>query len=220
MKRRLHLVVTAGPTWEPLDPIRYLTNRSTGAMGYTVAAEARRRRCRVTLVTGPSLVRAPHGARVLRVTTARNMRHATLRALAQADALVMTAAVADYRPAAVKRAKWKRSERALTLRLVENPDILAEAGRRFGDRKLLVGFALESAQVAQRAARKLTAKHLDLIIGNSIHRGRVTFGPQPLTDVVLITRRGMIKRRQRATKRWVAAQIMDFLERCTRCCIL
>ena len=220
MKRRLHLVVTAGPTWEPLDPIRGITNRSTGTMGYTVAQDALRRGHRVTLVSGPSALRAPRGARMVRVTTAREMRTATLDALRRADALVMTAAVADYRPAGVHQAKLKRAGRALTVRCVENPDILAEAGRRFGDQRLLVGFALESRHVAAYAEHKLAAKRLDLIIGNSIRRGHATFGAQPLTDAVLITRRGVIARRARASKAWVAQQILDFLERCTRCCIL
>ena len=217
---RLHLVVTAGPTWELLDPIRYVTNRSTGRMGYTVARAAQRRGHRVTLVSGPTTLTPPRGVRLVRVTTAREMRAATLRALAPADALVMSAAVSDYRPATVHRAKLKRAGRTLTVRLVENPDILAEVGRRFGDRKLLVGFALESHHVTAYASRKFAAKRLDLIVGNTVRHGHATFGAQPLTDVTLITRRGIIARRRRATKPWVAQQILDFLERCTCCCIL
>ena len=216
----MHVVVTAGPTQEFLDPIRYLTNRSTGTMGYAVAAQARRRGHRVTLVTGPTMLRPPQDVRVVRVTTAREMREVTLRALTQADALVMTAAVADYRPATVHAGKMKRAGRSLTIQLVENPDILAEAGRRFGDQKLLVGFALESRRVTAHTQHKLAAKRLDLIVGNSVNHGRTAFGARPLTDVVLITRRGIIQRHRRATKARVASEILNFLERCSRCCIL
>lgn len=207
----MRLVVTAGPTWEPLDPIRYLTNRSTGTMGHVIAALARRRH-RVTLICGPSCLTAPDGVRLVRVTTARDMRHATLRALAGADALVMSAAVADYRPGSIRRTKLKRSGRALTVRLVENPDILAEAGTRFAGRKTIVGFALESAAVTRHALRKLRAKRADLIVGNTVRRGRATFGAQPLTDVVFVTRDGVIARRRRATKEWVATRILRFIE--------
>ena len=217
---RLHVVVTAGPTWEPLDPVRYVTNRSTGAMGYAVAAAAQRRRHRVTLISGPSGLTAPRGVRLVRVTTACEMRDATLRALARADALVMTAAVADYRPATFHRTKLKRAGQRRTVQLIENPDILAEAGRRFGDQKLLVGFALESRQVVAHAREKFAAKRLDLIIGNTVRGTEVSFGRQPLTDVQLLTRRGVIAHRRRASKPWVAQQILDFLERCTCCCIL
>lgn len=210
--RKLHIVVAAGPTQEPLDPIRYLTNRSTGTMGYTVAAAARRRGHRVTLVTGPSTLPTPRGLRLVRVTTAREMRTATLHALARADALVMTAAVADYRPATARRVKLRRAGRVRTLRLVENPDILAEAGRRFAGRKTLVGFALESSAVAAHAQRKLRAKRADLIIGNTVRSGRVTFGAQPLTDVVFVTRAGIAARWRRASKHWVASRILNFIE--------
>ena len=212
MRQRPRLVVTAGPTWEPLDPVRGLTNRSTGAMGYAVAELARQRAHRVTLVTGPSQLTAPRGVRIIRVTTARQMRARTLQALARADALVMTAAVADYRPAMRQRTKRKRSGRAVTLRLIENPDILAEAGRRFAGRKTLVGFALESGRVAAHAQRKLYRKRADLIVGNTIRNGRATFGAQSLTDVVFVARVGAFMRRRRATKRWVAARILDFIE--------
>lgn len=216
---RLRVVVTAGPTREYLDPIRYVTNRSTGVMGYTAATVAQRRGHQVTLISGPTTLTAPRGVRVVRVVTAREMRRATLQALAQADALVMTAAVADYRPVVTRRGKLKRAGRTLTVRLVENPDILAEAGQRFGDGKLLVGFALESRRLLPAARDKFARKRLDLIVGNSVRRG-VTFGRQPLTDVVLLTRRGVIARRARAPKSWVASQIVTFLERCSRCCIL
>ncbi len=205
-------MVTAGPTWEFLDPLRYLTNRSTGMMGYEVASVARQRGHRVTLLSGPSSLRPPRGVRLLRVTTAREMRTATFRALAQADALVMAAAVADYRPARVHPAKLKRAHHTATLPLVANPDILAEVGRRFGGRKVLVGFALESADVLTQARRKLRTKRVDCIIGNTVRPGHVTFGAQPLADVVLLDRQGVQCRRRRASKRWVAQQILQFIE--------
>jgi phosphopantothenoylcysteine decarboxylase / phosphopantothenate---cysteine ligase len=215
MGNRVHVVVTAGPTREPLDPIRYISNASTGAMGCAVAAYARTRGHIVTLISGPSTATYPPGVRLQHVTTARQMRAATMVALQHADALVMTAAVSDYRPAVMARTKMKRCSVSMSIRMVANPDILADAGKRFSGRKILVGFALESHQLITHARRKLRTKRLDLIVGNTIRAGRVTFGQRALTDVVLIDHDGIRTRRARATKRWVAGQIIQFIE--SRC---
>jgi phosphopantothenoylcysteine decarboxylase/phosphopantothenate--cysteine ligase len=160
-------VITAGPTREPLDPVRYLTNRSSGKMGYAVAAAAARAGAEVVLVTGPVSLEPPAGVEVVRVETAREMREAVFAALPGANAFVAAAAVADYRPNAVADRKIKKSDAALSVDLVPNPDILAEVAAA-PDRPLVVGFAAETNDVEANALKKLEAKGLDLIAANRV----------------------------------------------------
>jgi len=160
-------VITAGPTREPLDPVRYLTNRSSGKMGYAVAAAAARAGAEVVLVTGPVSLEPPAGVEVVRVETAREMREAVFAALPGADTFVAAAAVADYRPNAVADRKIKKSDAALSVDLVPNPDILAEVAAA-PDRPLVVGFAAETNDVEANALKKLEAKGLDLIAANRV----------------------------------------------------
>jgi phosphopantothenoylcysteine decarboxylase / phosphopantothenate---cysteine ligase len=172
--RGLRLVVTAGPTIEDLDPVRFLGNRSTGKMGFAVAERAAARGAEVTLVAGPVALPAPFGARRVDVRSALEMRAALWEALGpdlgRADALVMTAAVADYRPAELHTAKVKRSAERRSLDLVPNPDLLAEIGAaRTGAAPVLVGFAVETdtdERVAALARGKLTAKRVDFVVAN------------------------------------------------------
>ncbi|MCK6480563.1 MAG: phosphopantothenoylcysteine decarboxylase [Planctomycetes bacterium] len=159
---RLRLVVSAGPTREPLDAVRFLTNASSGRMGFAVAAAARAAGHRVTLVTGPVSLPSPAGVRTVRVVTAREMRRAVLDAFRGADALVMTAAVSDYRPARPRAGKWKKGPARMSLPLVRNPDILAEAGRRKG-RRVCVGFAVEDRGALAAARGKIRRKRLDAL---------------------------------------------------------
>lgn len=169
-----HVVVTAGPTVEDLDPARYLSNRSSGKMGFAIAARARARRADVSLVTGPVSLPTPDGVRRIEVRSALDMQAALDEVLGAdldgADALVMAAAVADYRPAAFRAAKMKRSQASLTLELLPNPDLLAGIGRRRpGARPFLVGFALETAQgdaLVELARGKLRKKAVDLVVAN------------------------------------------------------
>lgn len=163
------VLITAGPTREPLDPVRYLSNSSSGKMGYALAAAARRRGARVLLVTGPTALAAPSGVRAVRVTTAREMLAACLRALPGTDLVIGAAAVADWRPARVSAGKLKKRAGggAMTLRLTPNPDILAAlAARRTGGRPRLVGFALETSERLARARDKMRRKGLDMIVAN------------------------------------------------------
>lgn len=158
----MRFVVTAGPTREHLDDVRFLSSPSSGRMGFAVAAAARRAGHRVVLVTGPVDLPDPRGVEVVRVVSALEMRRATLAAFRRADALVMTAAVSDYRPARRRPGKWKKGPARVSLPLVRNPDILAEAGRRKGGR-ICVGFAVE-VQAALRGAReKIRRKRLDAL---------------------------------------------------------
>jgi phosphopantothenoylcysteine decarboxylase / phosphopantothenate---cysteine ligase len=168
------VVVTAGPTLEDLDPVRFLGNRSSGKMGFAIAERAAVRGADVTLVAGPTGLGTPHGTRRVDVRGALGMREAIWSAmgadLGGADALVMAAAVADYRPSHVSEAKVKKSDARLSLELVKNPDLLAEIGSaRTGSRPLLVGFAVETAsgtELTALAREKLAAKHVDLIVAN------------------------------------------------------
>lgn len=161
------VVVTAGPNREPIDPVRFLSNRSTGRMGYAVAAAAWRRGAEVVLISGPTALPAPHGVRCERVQTAAEMRDAVRRALPGATMLVMAAAVADYRPATVASQKLKKGAGPLRLELTRTVDILGELRGRAGD-CLVVGFAAETEQVLDNAARKLREKGLDLIVANDV----------------------------------------------------
>jgi phosphopantothenoylcysteine decarboxylase/phosphopantothenate--cysteine ligase len=171
----LRLVVTAGPTVEDLDPVRFLGNRSTGKMGFAIAERAALRGAEVTLVAGPVALATPHGAKRVDVRGALAMQAALANALgpdlAGADALVMTAAVADYRPADVSPTKRKRTAEPLALELVPNPDLLAEIGATRGARRApaLVGFAVETASdecVVAYARQKLENKRVDLVVAN------------------------------------------------------
>lgn len=160
--RRLRIVVSAGPTREHLDAVRFLSSPSSGRMGFAVAAAARRSGHRVVLVTGPVDLPAPRGVPTVRVVSALEMRRAVLGAFRGADALVMTAAVSDYRPARRRTGKWKKGPSRLALPLVRNPDILAEAGRRKG-RRVCVGFAVEVQDPLRSARAKIARKNLDAL---------------------------------------------------------
>ncbi len=158
----LHLLVTAGPTREPLDDVRFLGNGSTGRMGIEVAEAAREAGHRVTLVLGPTHLEPPRGVRTVRVVTALEMRAAVRSVFPSCDALVMTAAVSDYRPARRRAGKWKKGAARISLPLVRNPDIVAEAGRRKGGR-VVVGFAVEAEDAIPRARAKVARKRLDAL---------------------------------------------------------
>ncbi len=159
-------VVTAGPTHEPLDPVRILTNRSSGKMGYAIAAALAREGAEVTLVTGPTAQPTPVGVRRIDVTTADDMLATVLGLQSdRCDLFVGTAAVADYRPEEVSPRKIKKGAASLTLTLVRNPDILAEVAR-WQPRPYMVGFALETERLEERARQKLLEKNLDLVVGN------------------------------------------------------
>ncbi len=165
------LVVTAGPTFEPIDPVRFVGNRSSGKMGIAIAAAAQRRGADVTLILGPSAVAPPVGVATSHVETAAQLQWALATATKSADIVVMTAAVGDYRPAREAKAKLKRGELGskLPLELVANPDLLAELGaKRRGDRPILVGFAAETGNVIENAQGKLAAKKCDLIVANDV----------------------------------------------------
>jgi len=168
------LLVTAGATREPIDPVRFISNRSSGKMGYALAAAAAERGARVILVSGAAEVPPPPGVRLITVETAAAMRDQVLSFLPECDCVIKAAAVADYRPAAAGEHKIKKG-RDLTLELVPNPDILQELGARKGNR-ILVGFAAETENLLSNAQAKLARKNLDLLVANDVSRADAGFG--------------------------------------------
>jgi len=165
--RGVRILVTAGPTEEPVDAVRHISNPSSGKMGYAIAAEAVRMGAEVTLVTGPTLLDPPAGAKTIRVRTAQQMLDACLQEYEQVDVVIATAAVSDYRPAEVWQGKRKKGEEEWTIRLVPNPDILRTLGERKG-KHVLVGFAAETQELLANAQAKLREKNLDLIVANDV----------------------------------------------------
>ncbi|WP_224957358.1 bifunctional phosphopantothenoylcysteine decarboxylase/phosphopantothenate--cysteine ligase CoaBC [Geomonas subterranea] len=161
------ILVTAGPTLEEIDPVRYISNHSSGKMGYAIARQARLRGAQVTLVSGPTCLAPPVGVEVIRVRSAQEMRDAVQGCLSRIDVVIKAAAVADYRPKTRAGEKVKKSQESLCIELEKNPDILAELGAAKGDR-ILVGFAAETQDLLRNAGAKLKAKNLDLVVANDV----------------------------------------------------
>jgi phosphopantothenoylcysteine decarboxylase/phosphopantothenate--cysteine ligase len=203
------IVVTAGPTHEPIDAVRFIGNRSSGRMGIAVAAEARARGAEVTLVLGPGTVAPPSALRVLRIETAEQMRDAVLEAAQDADAIVMAAAVADFRPVSAAGNKLKKDAGPPDVRLVPTPDILAELGERPGGR-ILVGFAAETTDLEAEGRRKLERKHLDLIVVNEVGRAGTGFDSET-NDAMILARDGDDEPLRTWSKRELASAICDRL---------
>jgi phosphopantothenoylcysteine decarboxylase/phosphopantothenate--cysteine ligase len=206
------VIVTAGPTREPLDPVRFIGNRSSGRMGYALAAAARARGANVVLVSGPTGLTPPAGVEVLRVMTASEMRDAVTGRAAQADVVIMAAAVADYAPAAQAPQKIHKEQAPVTLTLVRTPDILAELGaQRAGkDRPVLVGFAADTEDVVASARRKQRDKHVDLVVANDVSRGDAGFEVDT-NEVTLVTSGGE-ETLPLQSKSAIAAQIIERVE--------
>lgn len=222
-----HVVVTAGGTQEPIDPVRYVGNRSSGKMGYALATAARDRGAHVTLISGPVALEIPFGVDVTRVETAEQMRAAVVAAAVRADVLVMSAAVADYRPARVAAQKLKKEGpggggaaglgETFSLSLVRTPDILGDLaalldGRpgesRPGQRLVRVGFAAETGDLVMYARAKLAAKHLDLLVANDVSRTDSGFGSDT-NKVLLFQANGEMEDLPLLSKAEVAVRIWD-----------
>jgi phosphopantothenoylcysteine decarboxylase/phosphopantothenate--cysteine ligase len=201
------VLVTAGPNREPIDPVRFISNRSTGKMGFAVAAAAWRRGAEVVLVAGPTTLPTPHGVRRCDVTSAEEMRQAVAAEFATASVLFMAAAVADYRPARVAQEKLKKGSGRLVLELERTVDILAELAPRKGER-FVVGFAAETEQVITNAERKLEEKNLDLIVANDV-AGLQTGFAVDTNAVTVIDRSGHHESVPLMSKDAVADRIID-----------
>ena len=201
------VLVTAGPTLEDIDPVRFVSNRSTGTMGYRLAEAARDRGARVVLVSGPTALPAPAGVTFESVRSADEMKAAVDRHAGQATVVIAAAAVSDYRPAEPSQSKLKKADAALRLELVRTPDILKSLGDAKGGR-LLVGFAAETEDVLANARKKLEAKNLDLIVANDVTAEGAGFGGET-NAVVLLRRDGQRRDVPLASKRELAERILD-----------
>ena len=201
------ILVSAGPTHEDLDPVRFLTNRSTGKMGYAVARIARRRGASVCLVSGPSALLAPWGVDRIMVRSAQEMQQALAIRFPQADALIMSAAVSDYRPAGFAEHKIKRGGEEMLVQLTHNPDILASLGALKAG-QVMVGFAAETQDMLQQAKQKLERKHLDLIVANDVSAPDSGFSVDT-NQVTLLHRSGQVESLPLLSKEEVADQVLD-----------
>jgi phosphopantothenoylcysteine decarboxylase / phosphopantothenate---cysteine ligase len=201
------VLVTAGPTCEDLDPVRYLTNRSSGKMGYDVAEAAALRGARVVLVSGPTSLDTPPGVERIDVRSAAEMYRAVLETFRDSSIAIFAAAVADYRPAEILAQKIKRDKGPITLRLEPNPDIIAAVAQDKGGR-LVVGFAAETERVAENARKKLAAKNADLIVANDVTAEGAGFD-HDTNIVTLLARDGRDLPLPRMSKKEVAQRILD-----------
>jgi len=202
----VNILISAGPTREKIDPIRFISNYSTGTFGYELAGEALRRGNSVTLVSGPTCLKAPRGVKFIGVESAREMRRAIKKEAAKSDCIIMAAAVSDWRPRTPCGKKIKRRAGKMTLELAENPDILKELGRK--KRGALVGFALETDNLERNALKKLKEKNLDLIIANRLTGKDSLFGEKPVS-ILMIDRFGNKAILPRKTKKSLAKIILD-----------
>jgi phosphopantothenoylcysteine decarboxylase / phosphopantothenate---cysteine ligase len=205
--RGRHVLVTAGPTREPLDPVRYISNHSSGKQGFAVAAAARAAGARVTLVSGPVTLPTPAGVQRIDVMTAREMEAAVAAISTECDIFIGVAAVADYRPDCVANSKIKKQGTGgLTLELVQNPDIIAGVAQR-GRASLVVGFAAETGGTVEQARAKLERKHLDMIVLNDVSDRRIGFDSDD-NAVTLVTADGE-ERLELASKSTIAAALIE-----------
>ncbi|ULQ49801.1 bifunctional phosphopantothenoylcysteine decarboxylase/phosphopantothenate--cysteine ligase CoaBC [Liquorilactobacillus nagelii] len=204
------VLVSAGSTVEPLDPVRYLSNNSTGKMGFAIAKIAQQRGAEVTLVAGPNQLALPNRVNYQPIKTARQMEQKMLEFYQQADFVIMAAAVADFRPAKTAEQKIKKQELdQLTLRLVRNPDILAELGRK-KQKQLLVGFAAETQELLHNATQKMQQKKVDLLVANDVSRHDIGFGTSQ-NEVVFLQPDVAPELLSKRSKEKIADKIFDLL---------
>lgn len=202
----VRVLVTAGPTYEPIDAVRFIGNRSSGKTGYAIAEDAARRGAAVTLVSGPTMLADPPGVRVVRVTTAAEMRDAVLTAWPETDVVIASAAVSDVRPVHAATGKLKKDALPEAIALERNPDILAELGVRNDGTRVIVGFAAEAGDPVAEARRKLEAKRCDLVVANDISGG-LGFGTDA-NEVVFVTA-GDAEKLPMMGKRAIARELLD-----------
>ncbi len=201
------LVVTAGRTEEPIDPVRYLSNRSSGKMGYAIAEVAQKRGAKVTLISGPSALSPPSQVNFIQVEKAKEMHSAVKSHFGRAEALIMAAAVSDFVPSMVSPRKIKRKEEELLIKLKPSADILKEMGKRKG-KKILVGFSLETENEMRNSKRKLKEKNLDLIVVNNPNVPGAGFEVDT-NQVTLVDRKGKVERLPLLSKKEVAEKVLD-----------
>lgn len=205
--RRMRFLITAGPTREPIDPVRYLTNRSTGRMGYALAGAARHEGHEVVLISGPTALDVPEGVDFIQIETAQQMYEAVRDMLRGVDVAILCAAVADYRPVAVADRKIKKSEGGMTLELERTQDILGSMRSEFGYSGVLVGFAAETDDLLTNAREKLERKSCDMIVANDVSRPGIGFGSSE--NEVTLVYPDHVETLPRESKEWVAMRIIE-----------
>jgi phosphopantothenoylcysteine decarboxylase/phosphopantothenate--cysteine ligase len=202
-----NILITAGPTREPFDPVRFISNYSSGKMGYAFAITAKRRGASVTLVSGPTSLPVPPGVNFVGVSSAVEMRDAVMDHVADSTVIIKVAAVADYRPALMSDSKIKKEPGTLSITLEQNPDIISEVGKIKGDR-VLVGFAMETEDLLKNAYNKLLAKNMDLIVGNDLSRPGSGF-QYDTNSVRVIDRSGDVRKFPLMSKINIADRVLD-----------
>lgn len=207
--RSERMLVTAGPTEEPLDPARFLTNRSSGKMGFALARASRRRGAEVLLVSGPTLLSPPEGVNLIRVNTADEMKSEVLKRVSWSTVVIMAAAVSDYHPAECLPTKMKKGEESLSLHLKKTPDVLKEIGAKKNG-QILVGFAAETDHLVDHARAKLVSKNLDLIVANNILEEGAGFRSDT-NHVTFITKGGELRELPLMSKEDVAERVLDWV---------
>ncbi|MCQ1528066.1 bifunctional phosphopantothenoylcysteine decarboxylase/phosphopantothenate--cysteine ligase CoaBC [Lutispora saccharofermentans] len=201
------IIITAGPTREPIDPVRFISNHSTGKMGYAIAEKAAERGAKVYLISGPTALKAPKGVRLISVNSAKDMQRRIMEHFDEAQIIIKSAAVADYAPAVAHDQKIKKKDENLTIELVKNPDILYELGKIKGD-KILVGFAMETQNLIENAKEKVLKKNLDFIVANDLFTEGAGFATD--TNIVkIIDRGGNIESVPKMSKHQLADLILD-----------
>jgi phosphopantothenoylcysteine decarboxylase/phosphopantothenate--cysteine ligase len=203
------ILVTAGPTWEAIDPVRVITNRSSGKMGYAMAEEAYRRGGSVTLISGPTQLQPPAGAKLIRVESAEQMHHAVLQELDDADFLIKTAAVSDFKPAQTFQQKQKKSGKTENIQLQQTKDILASVSEK-KVHQIVVGFCAETENLEDNAREKLKKKKLDFIVANLISNSHDPFQGDS-NEVLILDRLGGKHQLGLATKKEIASQLWDYI---------
>ena len=205
------MIVSAAGTREPIDPVRYISNRSSGKMGYAIATEAASRGAEVVLVSGITNIKAPENVKLIKVESAREMQKYIEEHFADCDITIMSAAVSDYRVKEVASQKIKKSDEVMTIELVKNPDILKGLGEKKSDKQYLVGFAAETQNVEEYAKGKLQRKNLDMIVANDVSQAGAGFNVD--TNIAkIITRDGEIKQAPLMQKAELAKLILDTIE--------
>ena len=203
----MRFLITAGPTREAIDPVRYLTNRSSGRMGYALAGAARHEGHEVMLISGPTTLDVPEGVDFIQVESAQQMSEAVRDMLRGVDIAILCAAVADYRPVAVAEHKIKKTEGPMTLQLERTPDILGSMRSDFGFKGVLVGFAAETQDMLAHAQEKLRRKGCDMLVANDVSRPGIGFGSAE--NEVTLVYPDRTEPLPRDTKEWVAMRIIE-----------
>jgi phosphopantothenoylcysteine decarboxylase/phosphopantothenate--cysteine ligase len=204
----VRFVVTAGPTREAIDPVRFISNRSSGKMGYAIAEAALAKKHEVTLISGPAGIAPPRGAKNVSIITSDELHDAVHRAIRECDVLVMCAAVADYKPAAISARKMKKRKTAFALKLIPTRDILVSLPKR--RRYLVVGFAAETHDLTQNAQKKLRAKNCDAIVANDVS-GSETGMESDENEVTIFFRNGESQKISRTSKKIIARELVKII---------